>query len=57
MRGARLGETAGVREEYLRLKGTLIRGRALSMTTDESGGVEGEGGRLVERKMDGFLSV
>lgn len=49
MRGARLGEVAGVREERLRLQG------APSLTTDKSGGVEGEG--LVGQKMDGFLSV
>ena len=55
MRGP--GEVAGVREERLRLNGTLVRGRALSVTTGESGGEAGDAGRLAGRKMDWFLSV
>lgn len=51
-----MGEVAGVREERLRLEGTRVRGRALSVTTGEPGGVEGEGVRLAGRNMDWFLS-
>lgn len=57
MRGARVGEVIGVREERLRLNSTLVGDRALSATTGESGGVEGEGGQLGDPKMDWFLNA
>lgn len=52
-----MGEVADVREECLGLKGTGESERALSVTTGEPGGLEGEGGLLLGRKMDWFLNA